>query len=405
MNRAIPLLCLSFAFLTAHAQAVTPRIFGMNASAEDYTENPPPVGAVAGVVQGREGLLGLAVYGSPLYDFALVGRVAVFRFESDGSTVRSGSIDLTDRIGDEMYFGTALALDSGTAIVMSNTAMRVYQKENGTWQERSRNVPDSPNFNFAAGPLALKDGVLAIPMQDKRDGSAPLRVFIYEITKHGAARHVTTIRVGEESCSLTSLILRQHTLAVGVPCDNGTGAVYVYEQGKDASKWKLTDRIVPDEPKVSSRFGQSVDLRKGTLVVGAPTETQTIQPAPDSGDFTSGVGYVFKRNGSHWVQTQRVDPSLIGVDPRGGFGSTAAITGTRVAFSAPNSTTGRFEDFAYTDAFRWQGNDLVYDQSFQGSLGYGDYMHSTKHWLVIGQPGDTYGGEYASVISFEEDFP
>ncbi len=408
MNRAITLLllsCLFFTCLAAPAQTITPRLFGMGASAEDYTVNPPPAGVVAAVVQGRDGLLGIVGYASPLYDYASVGRVGVFRFESDGSSVRTGSIDMTDRIGDELYFGSALALDAGTAVVMSPSAIRVYQKENGAWVERSRTVSDSANFAFVPGPLAFKDGVLAVPMRDNRDQTAPLRLFLYKIAKRGAAQHVATIRVGAESCSLSSLTLRQHTLVVGVPCDGGAGAVYIYEEGKDASKWKLASRLVPDEPKPGSNFGNSVDLRKGTLVVGAPFEAQDVQPDAESGYFTSGVGYVFKRRGEHWAQSLRVDPSLIGLVPRNWFGWSVAITGTRVAFGAPQSTTGRSEDFAYADVFSWQGDELVYDQSFRGNLSYSDYMHSTKRWLVIGQPGDPYGSEFATVVSFDEDFP
>ena len=177
VSRDLPLILLSVLATAAQAQVATPRVFGMNASGDDYDLNPPPVGAAAAtVVQGHVGLMDVALYGNPLYDYAETGRVAVFRFESDGSVVRTGSIDLTDRIGDEMYFGAGLALDAGTAIVMSPVALRVYQKDGDAWIERSRTTSDAPDFTFAAGPLAFKDGTLAVPMQDKNDSTAPLRV-------------------------------------------------------------------------------------------------------------------------------------------------------------------------------------------------------------------------------------
>lgn len=406
VSRSLPFIFLSVLATAAQAQVATPRHFGMNASGDDYDLNPPPVGAAAAtVVQGRIGLMDVALYGNPLYDYAETGRVAVFRFESDGSTVRTGSIDLTDRIGEEMYFGTALALDAGTAIVMSPAALRVYQQDGGTWVERSRTLSDDPNFVFAAGPLAFKDGTLAIPMQDKRDPSAALSIFIYDINKRGKARHVTTLHTPEGTCSLSSMVLHNHRLMIGVPCDAGTGAVYVYEEGKNPSKWTLAQRVVPNDPQTASAFGTSVDLRKGMLVVGAPYASQAVPAGPDPWDYSIGVGYVFERSGTQWVQQQKLDPSLMGLGATGAFGTAVAVTGTRVAFSAPQSTTGRAADRGYVYIFKPTGTELVYEQSEMGNLNFGDYMHSTKRWLVIGQPGDPYGQEYAVAVTFETDFP
>ncbi|TDD73096.1 hypothetical protein E1262_01005 [Jiangella aurantiaca] len=113
------------------------------------------------------------------------------------------------------------------------------------------------------------------------------------------------------------------------------GAVYVYEGRDDA--WSEQAKLTSTGTHVNDRFGWSVGIDRGTVVVGAPYRGRTAGV-----DLRKGAAVVFVRDGDGWTQ-QRV---LLGSDTAQGdhLGTAVAVSGDDVLAGAPNAHVGDVAD-------------------------------------------------------------
>lgn len=82
---------------------------------------------------------------------------------------------------------------------------------------------------------------------------------------------------------------------------NGSqGAAYVYTRNNDS--W-LSQKLIASDADVSDRFGWHVAVSRdaSTLIVGAITGDGSVE--------NSGCAYLYKKNGSNWVETYKFYPS------------------------------------------------------------------------------------------------
>jgi len=100
-------------------------------------------------------------------------------------------------------------------------------------------------------------------------------------------------------------------------------------------------------------FGEDVAIEGDVLVVGSPeSDAVLLEPGP-------GAAYVFRRQGGLWLQEQRLSQ----LDPSGGdrFGEVVAISGNRILVGAfYHSASGTADGAAYV--FRWNGTLWVQEQ-------------------------------------------
>jgi hypothetical protein len=114
-----------------------------------------------------------------------------------------------------------------------------------------------------------------------------------------------------------------------------SGAIYIYERTEYDGKWKqLKGAYIPDEYKVTAskddyqmaRFGQSVDIDGELIVVGAPEE---------NGNRGSITVFRFDDEEEDWVQVEKIEPDLCGVEF---FGYSVKVYKGMVAASADCDT-------------------------------------------------------------------
>ncbi len=115
-------------------------------------------------------------------------------------------------------------------------------------------------------------------------------------------------------------------LAVGAPgldyADNLFGAVYIFRQSE--GNWALEQRIERSEKTANDRFGRSLALDGGLLVVGSPL-------ASDDESY-AGAAYVFTSSAGIWQeQAQLIAPEIF---PDSQFGTVDVYRG-RIAVGAP----------------------------------------------------------------------
>jgi hypothetical protein len=130
--------------------------------------------------------------------------------------------------------------------------------------------------------------------------------------------------------------------------DQGTdsGSAYVFRY--NGSSWVQEAKLLPADGAEADGFGISVSTTGDRALIGAY--------AADAGGISSGAAYVFRRDGSNWVQ----ETKLVAADGAAEdfFGCSVALAGDAAVIGAPYSgPRGLFSGSAYV--FRADGSNWV----------------------------------------------
>lgn len=123
-----------------------------------------------------------------------------------------------------------------------------------------------------------------------------------------------------------SLAADGDTLVIGAPDQAGSategGSVYVFT--RSGTTWTQAAVLVASDTEPGDRFGQSVDIENGTIVVGAPSE--------DTEGNRAGAVYVFTGGLGTWSQRTILYASNAG--PRDFFGTSVSLHNGTLAVGA-----------------------------------------------------------------------
>lgn len=130
--------------------------------------------------------------------------------------------------------------------------------------------------------------------------------------------------------------------------DNGenSGSAYVFRW--NGSSWVQEQKLLASEGTVSDAFGHGVSISGDVVILGAPGDS-------DSG-IGSGSAYVFRWNGSLWIQEQELHGSGATSE---WFGFTVSVSNDLAVVGALQEYSGR-ETWVYV--FRWNGGTWVLEQ-------------------------------------------
>jgi hypothetical protein len=128
-----------------------------------------------------------------------------------------------------------------------------------------------------------------------------------------------------------------------------TGAVYVYTRGVNG--WSLEAYLKPDNTHAGQLFGTHVSISGDTIAVGSPREEGDQSTISVSGDTTLsgtdyGAVYIYKHNGSAWVQESYIKAPTPGANSN--FGNEVSLYRDTLLVAAPtDSTYGSMAGLAY----------------------------------------------------------
>ena len=137
---------------------------------------------------------------------------------------------------------------------------------------------------------------------------------------------------------------------------NRSGSAYIFE--RDGTGWVQQQKLLAADGAAGDRFGRSVSISGDFAIVGAPQDD-------DKGDG-SGSAYIFKWNGASWVQQQK----LLAADGAAGdrFGPSVSISGDLAIVGAPDDDDkGRRSGSAYI--FKRDGTSWVQQQKLLAADG------------------------------------
>jgi hypothetical protein len=221
------------------------------------------------------------------------------------------------------HFGIKVAVDGDLAVVaekpeaMDRVLLRGYRRTTGnTWVRDPALTIEHADREFV--DLALDDGRLAYSTTDPVDGSRA--VYIKDALADGWEQENSIF--SSDLTYGTSLAVAGDRVAIGVPgTGNQTGFVSVRTRSNDGI-W--TSAALSPSPHAGARFGASVGIVAGAVVVGAPGEDSTSPVRTDA-----GAAYVFELTQSTWSQVARFTPAV--PENTGHFGHSVAISGTDTA--------------------------------------------------------------------------
>ena len=107
------------------------------------------------------------------------------------------------------------------------------------------------------------------------------------------------------------------------PAGDNCGAAYIFAFDPDLDAWQQQAKLVASDVAAGDLFGWSVAVHGDVAVVGSLNDAQAVD---------AGAAYVFKYDGSNWVESQK----LIADDAAGSsfFGWSVAVHGDAIAVGA-----------------------------------------------------------------------
>ncbi len=232
-------------------------------------------------------------------------------------------------------FGSSVAI-SGTQALVGEPVGRgepgtvhLYSKGANGWRASGslRSEASAPNDGFGAAiAVSANAAFIAAIDQPTQADSGRGSVFTFKRNARGAwdpaGRLFSYARSARGSFG-AAMLIDGDVAYIGAPGE-GPGAVHMYRRSADGT-WTADGSLTVDSLETLERFGSSIALDGGRLVVGAPGRSTN-----------KGAVYVFTRGpAGRWMQEARVMPARGSDNAR--FGSSVALKGTRLVSGSPGA--------------------------------------------------------------------
>ncbi len=312
-------LLVNFVLLAALANPATASNYEQ---ITDFGPAVPMMGGAFGEVIAVDG--DVVVVGLP--NEGLTGAAYVMRY--NGTTW----VEEQRLAAGDGFFGIDVEIDGDLIIIGSGFddgdrgAAYVYRYDGSTWVEEQKlaaagAVPlDQAGFGVAIdGDVAL---VGALGFQSNRGA-------VYAFRYNGSTwveEQQLLASDGESPDSFgQSVALHGDRALIGAYFDDSlTGSAYVFEY--DGSSWVETQKLTASDAETSDGFGVSVALEGDAALIGA------FQKSATPINLQEGAAYVFRHNGTQWIEEQKLLPADL--SDVGLFGIEVAIEGSTALIGA-----------------------------------------------------------------------
>lgn len=236
------------------------------------------------------------------------------------------------------YFGDAIALDGDTLVVgarnhwsagYASGAAYVFVRDGENWVEQQRlTAPDAGLLTMFGVSVAVEGDTVVVGAAGADWFSGAAYVFVREGANWTLQQKLSGSVEGGQSAFGSGVAISEGTIVVGAHSDSSAAyyAGAAYVFTREGSSWVRTQKLLAGDATYNYGFGGSVACDGKTIVVGASRH---------SGEaFFSGAAYVFKLGKRGWVEEQRLTPG----DPaeRMEFGFRVALDGDTAVVAAPN---------------------------------------------------------------------
>ncbi|MFQ5805441.1 MAG: S8 family serine peptidase [Phycisphaerae bacterium] len=323
----------------------------------------PPDGAPFDFLGMSVGISGDAgVVGVPYDDDNAENAGSAYVLRYDGSNwVQEAKLLSSD--GAPNRFGYAVAISGDTAVIGADFdsengafagAAYVFRYDGSSWvQEAKVMASDGGIYDYLGASVAISgDAAVIGAPEDDDNGENSGSAYIFRFDGSGWVQEAKLLASDGAAYDDfgTSVAISGNTVVIGafLDDDNGFNAGSAYVFRFDGSGWVQEPKLLASDGGAEDFFGLSVGLSNDAALIGAPWNN-------DFGTH-SGSAYVFRFDGSSWAEEQK----LLASDGATGneFGWSVSISGYAAVIGAPShDDNGPLSGSAYT--FAHNGSNWV----------------------------------------------
>jgi hypothetical protein len=231
-----------------------------------------------------------------------------------------------------------------------------------------------PGDSFGAAVAYTGNGlIVGAPGRNQDNGAVYTIVHVSGLW--GQSGSLVDPSEGDQSRFGTSVAVGGGRVVIGAPGLSIPGVVYVARTV--SGSLQITGSMAPATTDAQDKFGQAVALQNGAVLVGAP--------GTDNG---AGAAYLFKIVHGAWTQVRKFTET----SPQLGdhFGTSVAFTDSGVAIGAPDRTVSGHPHAGAVDVFETQTSVApteLHAATPTTSAFFGRSISASGVALVIGAPG------------------
>jgi len=190
-------------------------------------------------------------------------------------------------------------------------------------------------------------------------------------------------------------------IIVGALFKAGSGAAYIFVRSGET--WTEQQKIVALDNATNDDFGSSVSISGDYAIVSAPWESEDADGANSLS--SAGSAYIYKYNGSNWVQQQKIVASDRAVDDSFGIsvsisGDYAIVGADREAEDANGNNTLQYAGSAYIfvqSGETWTQQQKIVASDRASGMGFGCSVSISGDDAIIGAEDEGAGSAYVFV--------
>jgi len=301
----------------------------------------------------------------------------------------------------EDYFGRAVSISGNVSVVgahrdddngASSGSAYVYRYDGTNWvQEAKLLASDGEHHDYFGGSVAIAGDTIVIGAYG--GGASGYESGSAYVFRHNGANWVEEAILlasdaAEDDAFGSSVAISGVTAVIGAISDddNGesSGSAYVFRY--DSTNWVEEAKLLASDGTAEDHFGSAVSLFDDTAVIGASGDWS------DGGE--TGSAYVFRHNGTDWVEEAKLLAS--DGEHHDSFGDAVSISGNTIVIGARGDSDNDFlSGSAYV--FRLERRGWVQEVKLLASDGawhdyFGGSVSISGDSIVIGAHGDDDNG-------------
>ncbi len=351
---------------------------------------------------------GLCAIGAPEHDGlgTDAGTVYIFRLGSDGTWELE--TELAPSVAPPgAAFGTVVSLDGSRCLVGAPQsgagAAFVFREETtGVWVEEAALQATGADAGAQFGRSVSLDGSFCAVGAPNRDSLATDAGAVYVFRREADNTWVReAILVAADGTTDDfmgyGVSLDGDVCAAGAEWDDAvteaSGSAYVFRRSAD-STWAQEKKLIPSIANVSDLFGSELCVLGDVCVVASGSS--------DANGFDSGSAWVFRWNGSDWIEEQHIIPS--GPSRRRHFGSSISLYENLCLIGAWANESETGSAYLYRDDGDGVWTEVAFLQASDKTVGdrFGVSVAMDKRNLLIGAHySDDLGADAGAAYVFE----
>ena len=290
---------------------------------------------------------------------------AVLIFVRDGTTWSQQAFLKASQAGNSDQFGASLALSGDRLVVGADQesssatggesnndanlagAAYVFERNGETWSQQAfLKANNAARFDRFGSSVAISGDTIVIGARDEESSatggsddnsefdSGAAYVFVLDGTTWTQQAFLKADNAGADDEFGGSVAISGDTIVVGASLEDSefggndnsasnAGAAYVFV--RNGITWSQQAMLKGDNTEGNDRFGTSVAISEGLIVVGADREDGSlIGGGYDNTVSSSGAVYLFRRSGTTWNQRQYLKAS--NAESNDNFGGAVAVS-------------------------------------------------------------------------------